>query len=117
MQVMPPPMRRIQGELVLPPDAAPAVAERVSVELRDVSWMDRPSRLLAATSLQGVAVGPGVRLPFSLEAPQGQAGDSLSLRAQIDLRGGAGCDYLTTASQPVAPTGDVQGQVVRLARP
>lgn len=113
-------MRRIQGELVLPADAAPAVAERVVVELRDVSWMDRPSRLLAVTSLQGVAIGPGVRLPFSLEAPQGQAGDSLSLRAQVDLRGsarGAGCDYLTTASQPVAPTGDVQGQVVRLDRP
>ncbi len=114
---MPPP-RHLQGEVVFPPDAAPAVAERVVVELRDVSWMDQPSRVLAVTVLRGVAVGPGLRLPFELDAPPAPASASLSLRVQVDLRGAArGCDYLTTASQPVAPTGNARGLVVPLARP
>jgi len=115
-----PSSRRIQGELVFPADAAPALAERVVVELRDVSWMDQPSRVLASTVMQDVAIGPGVRVPFAFDGPVGQPTDSLSLRAQTDLRGAAsrgGSDYLTTASQPVPPSGDVQGLVVPLVRP
>lgn len=115
-----PKLRRIQGELVFPADTGPAVAQRVLVELRDVSWMDQPSRVLASTVLQQVTAGPRVRLPFDFEAPEGNPGDALSLRAQVELQGTArpgGCDYLTVASQPVAPRGDVQGLVVPLARP
>ena len=114
---MPPP-RHLQGEVVFPDDAQPAVAARVVVELRDVSWMDQPSRVLAVTVLQDVAVGPGLRLPFTLDAPSAPPSATLSLRVQVDLRGaGQGCDYLTTVSQPVAPTGDARDLVVPLARP
>ncbi len=111
-----PGVRRIQGELVFPDDAGPAVAEHVVVELRDVSAMDQPSRVLAATELRDQPVGPGARLAFAFDAPESPGGDSLGLRAQVTLRGNA-TDYLSTGSQPVTPLGDARGLQVPLSRP
>ncbi len=119
-----PGLRRIQGELVFPDDAGAAVAERVVVELRDVSAMDQPSRVLAATELRDQPIGPGTRLPFAFDAPESPPRDALGLRAQVTLRGAGGgaaqvegTDYLSTGSQPVEPAGDARGLQVPLSRP
>jgi uncharacterized lipoprotein YbaY len=111
--------RRIQGEIVFPPDAVRRVAARIAVELRDVSMQDQPSVLLAETSLENVPVGPGIRVPFAFEAPSVATERSLSLRVQVDMqansRSAAG-DYLTTTSHPVPADGDATGLVVPVTR-
>jgi hypothetical protein len=115
-----PEARRIQGELVFPDDATPAVAVRAVVELRDVSVLDQPSRTLAVFHLEGLTVRPGARVAFDFTAPAAPAADALSLRAAArlssDRRDGQD-DYLTTASHPIAPTGDACGLEVCLSRP
>ncbi len=99
-----PSTRRIQGELCFPDDAPVQVAERVVVELRDVSRMDQPSLLLARFERQGLPVGPSARVPFDFVAPEAHPANALGLRAQVDLHGGGG--YLSTAAAPVPPSGD-----------
>lgn len=111
--------RRIQGEVVFPPDAAPGVAARIAVELRDVSHLDQASTLLAATALENVPMGPNVRVPFAFDAPDVSPDRSLGLRVQVDMQGRqrrAGADYLSTASQPVPAAGDASQLVVPVTR-
>jgi uncharacterized lipoprotein YbaY len=111
--------RRIQGEIVFPADARQGVAQTISVELRDVSLQDQPSTVLAATTLKGVSIGPNSRVPFEFVAPASPGDSSLSLRVQVDMQTGqrhASGDYLSTASQPVAPTGDALQLVVPVTR-
>lgn len=119
-----PAVRRIQGELVFPNDAPATTAARAVLELRDVSVMDQPSRVVADTTLRNLPVGPGARVPFEFEAPEASPADALALRAVVfveaNVDGGSaagGGDYLSTASHTVQPTGDVNGLRVPLARP
>ncbi len=119
-----PAVRRIRGELVFPNDAPPGMAARAVVELRDVSVMDQPSRVVTRTALQNLPVGPGGRVPFEIEAMEAPQADALALRVVVFMNVNAdgvaaagGGDYLSTASHPVPPTGDVNGLRVPLARP
>jgi uncharacterized lipoprotein YbaY len=106
--------RRIQGQLLLPADAAGAA--RIRIELRDVSKQDMASVLLAARDLDGITLTPGAPIGFHLDAPEGSG--SLQIRVQADAvsPSGAPAVYLTTQAYPVAPTGDVQGLEVALKK-
>ncbi|MEQ1517547.1 MAG: hypothetical protein ABL931_13780 [Usitatibacteraceae bacterium] len=107
-----PTIRKIHGEIIFPADAAPGVAPRVLVEVRDVSAQDQPSVVLATTTLRNVTIGPGMRIPFALRAPNAAAERSLSMRVQVDMhadRSYAPGDFLTTAAHSVAAAGDVLG--------
>lgn len=111
--------RRIQGEIAFPADAGQGVAARITIELRDVSLQDQASTVLAATTLDKVAVSPNCRVPFRLDAPGTAANSSLALRVQVDMQSGqrhASGDYLSTVNQPVPATGDATGLVVTVTR-
>lgn len=101
--------RRISGFVNFPADTPVGTASRLLVELRDVSLLDQPSQVVAQHEFFGVAVGPGVKIPFEMEAAEVAAGRALSLRAQVDLQHGrnqAIGGYLSTTAVPVATAGD-----------
>jgi putative lipoprotein len=102
--------RSAHGVVVLPPDAAEAVAGLVVVEIRDVSLMDVPSEVLAESRQHEVPIGPGERIPFEVGAPEAEPGHSLSLRAHVNLDGSgivSRGDSLTVTVIPVPPVGEV----------
>lgn len=104
--------RRIRGEIVFPADATAGVASRVQVEVRDVSEQDQASVVLATKTLREVPVGPNARVPFELMAPSVASSRSLSIRVQVDMhadRSYAAGDFLSTAANPVAASGDALG--------
>ena len=59
------------------------MAARAVVELRDVSVMDQPSRVVTRTALQNLPVGPGGRVPFEIEAMEAPQADALALRVVV----------------------------------
>lgn len=103
--------RRVKGHVHLPPDVTAGTSGEVTVELRDVSELDAPSRLRASVQLPTQALKAGDRLPFELHAPEADARRALSLRVQIvgGPSSGAARDamFLSTQSNPVASQGDV----------
>ena len=97
--------RKIRGEVAFPANATKGVAHRVLIELRDVSLQDQASSVLATTTLTDVAVGPNVRVAFSLAAPRVESNRSLAVRVQVDMQAGqsyAAGDYLSTVTHPVS---------------
>ena len=101
--------RKIRGEIVFPADAAAGVAPRVQVEVRDVSEQDQASVVLATKVLRDVPVGANARVPFELMSPSVANARSLSIRVQVDMhadRSYAAGDFLSTAANPVAASGD-----------
>lgn len=105
--------RRIQGNVVLPPDAPTTVAT-VIVEVRDVTYADAPAPVAASVALTNVAVQPNRRIPFELEAPEATASQQFSLQCYIDTTGGpilAAGDLVTTQSVPVPAQGNVTLEV------
>ncbi|MEV6218017.1 hypothetical protein [Nocardia sp. NPDC051833] len=76
-------VRRISGFVVLPPEC-PRTTARIVVELRDVTYLDAAAPLVAEVVTTGVAIGPGVRWPFTVDAP---AGTGLGLACHVDLAG------------------------------
>lgn len=103
-------MRRVRGEVVLPADAPTVAAARAVVEVRDVSYVDAPSTVVADVVLRQVWLRPGERLPFALDVPEVSASHSLALRCHIDQSGdhtvSAG-DLISTQSLPVPSVGEV----------
>jgi len=87
------------------------------VEVRDVSRVDAPSVLLAQVERDRVPVGPGVAVPFVLDAPEVAASRSLALRVRVDMQPRArpfSGDYLSTVLVPVPVAGDASDLVVPL---
>jgi hypothetical protein len=114
-----PPQRKIRGEIVFPSNAAPGVAVRATIELRDVSLQDAPSRVLVSKVINDVPVGPRERVRFALDAPILDKARALEMRVQIDMgtkQRHAPGDFLSTVATPVAPSGDVEGLVVPVSR-
>jgi putative lipoprotein len=112
-------MQSIHGEIVLPPDAPTGRAGEVVVELRDVTLLDAPSRVIAEQRLRDVPLHPGGRIPFRLEAPEVPPGGSFSVRAHVDIDGSgrvAPGDFLTTTSHPVPAGGPRAPMTVRVGR-
>lgn len=102
-------MRRIRGVITMPLDA-PSTTALVRVQLRDVTYADAESVVVAQLLHPGAVILPGGRYPFELEAPESARTTSLSLRCHIDLAGTGAMtkgDLVSTQSVPVAPIGDV----------
>jgi hypothetical protein len=111
--------RKIRGEIVFPADAAAGVASRVLVEVRDVSVQDQASVVLATRVLRDVAVGPNARVPFELMSPSVASARSLSIRVQVDMhadRSYAAGDFLSTAANPLAASGEALAVVAHVTK-
>lgn len=105
--------------LKFPASAAPGVASRVLLEVRDVSVADQPSVVVASQELRGVPVAPDTSVHFELSVPNMPPQRSLSMRVQVNMSPGpptpAG-EYLTTAATAVPSTGEVSGLIVPLTK-
>lgn len=112
--------RRIEGEVVFPPDAANRKVARIIVELRDVSLQDRPSTVIASKIMTQVVIGPNARVPFEMNAPATVPNRSLAMRVQVDTqtnsRSAAG-DFLSTVNVSVPAKDDVRDLLVPVTRP
>lgn len=106
--------RTIEGWVQLPAADPGAPRGDLLVELRDVSLLDAPSRVLATARFSETPLGAGHRLPFQLQAPAAGEASVLNLRVQLQGQAGAGAGplFLTTQSVAVPPSGDVLGLVV-----
>ena len=113
-------MRSVQGELVLPDAVQEPHADRVLIEVRDVSLADAPSTVVASTVLEDVPLTPQGVIEFELDAPDAEPGHTLALSVHVDIDGsgaiGAG-DLITTVHVPVpasGPVGDVSVPLTQL---
>lgn len=108
--------RTIEGWVQLPPEDPGTRQGHLLVELRDVSMLDAPSRVVASVSLPQAELGAGQRVPFRLQVPTASAATALNLRVQLQgqaaAAAGTGPLFLTTQAVPVPPLGDVQGLAV-----
>lgn len=113
-------LRTIQGYVQLPAEPVTDEWGDATVELRDVSQMDEPSRVIASVTLPRIRLTPGARFHFQIRAPASEPQHSLNLRAQLqstepDARPGASL-YLTTVAYPVPTSGDVDGLMADLKK-
>jgi putative lipoprotein len=100
----------VRGEVVVPPDAAPAGEADLVVEVEDVSRADAPSQVIGTLRVEGVEVAPGATLPFAVEVPADAVDERrfYSVRAHVDVsRSGTveRGDLLSTRSYPVLTRG------------
>jgi putative lipoprotein len=107
-------VRRIHGLVEMPPDA-PSATALVRVELRDVTYADDKSVVVAEAVSRDAVIGPGRRHAFELEAPESTSSTSLSLRCHVDLAGHGVVtpgDLVSNQSLPVPPVGDAGPLIV-----
>ena len=103
--------RTVRGEVVVPPGVGPLRAQRLVVEVSDVSLADAASVPLGSVELTDLDVAGGTRIPFVIDGvPEGAPRARLAVRAHVDVagtRGFSGGDLLTTQHVAVPPAGDV----------
>jgi uncharacterized lipoprotein YbaY len=110
-------MRKILGFVMLPPETPETRAGLTLIEVRDVSLLDAPSVVIAEERLEDVALEPGGAIPFSLDTPEVEASQSLSLRVHISLDGSGRVqsgDLLTTMHYPVPDRGTPPPMLIRV---
>jgi putative lipoprotein len=101
-------MRKVMGFVMLPLDAPETRAGLTLIEVRDVSLLDAPSVVIAEERLVDVRLEPGGAIPFSVDTPEVEATQSLSLRVHISVDGSGRVqkgDLLTTMHYPVPDRG------------
>lgn len=94
----------LSGTIRLPANAPSATAAIVRIEVRDTSFADAPSTIVAQKLIRDVTIRAGGIIPFTVEAPKVPAGRTLSLRVHISLGGDDSVrpgDLLTVESVPV----------------
>ncbi|WP_406397212.1 YbaY family lipoprotein [Streptomyces sp. NBC_00879] len=96
--------RTVSGFVSLPPDAPTGPANRLLVEVRDVSRADAPSTVVGAQIQSDIPLAPGGRVPFSVKVPDLDPTASYGLRVHVDVAGTeiveAG-DLISTQATPV----------------
>jgi uncharacterized lipoprotein YbaY len=103
-------MRNVIGDVVLPANITNTKAGVMIVEVRDVSMMDVPSKVIAEQRLSGVTLEPNGRIHFELQTPDLESNRSLALRVHISMDGSGQVksgDLLTTTNYPVPTSGAV----------
>ncbi len=101
-------MRTITGKVCLPAEVPADSAERVLIEVRDVSLADAPSTVIAECKLDNVDLRPHGQIKFKMRVPDVGANRELSFRVHISLDGSKGVksgDLLTTAHYPIPSSG------------
>mgnify|MGYP002652411130 CR=1 FL=1 len=112
-------MRALRGMIVVPAETPELIAARVVVEVRDVSFADAPSTLVAATELRAVPIRSGTRVLFDADVPEIAPTHSLSVSCHVDIDGDgvrSPGDFLSTQSLPVPVTGALPAVVVPVRR-
>ena len=90
--------------LLVPADLPPTTADRLVIEVRDVSQLDAPSVVVTSRVLDGVRLEPGARLQVSLDVPSAPPGHTYGLRVHADIAGTGAVspgDLLNTQAHPV----------------
>ena len=101
-------MRTITGKVILPGNAPTQTARHATIEVRDASYADAPSEIIAEQHLDNVNVRPNGEIEFSLRVPEVEDSHTLTLRVHIDLNGTGTTDsgdLLTTEYQMVPASG------------
>jgi hypothetical protein len=94
----------LRGTIALPADTPPGIVAVASIEVRDTSFADAPSAVVAQTSMHHVPVDPGGRIPFTIETPEAVPGRAWSLRVHLSMTGDTSVrpgDLLTVENVPV----------------
>lgn len=105
-------MRRVTGAVVPQPGVSEGIADHLLVEVRDVSLLDAPSRVVAQVRYEAVPVAPGTGIPFELDVPDAPPGSSLAVRAHLARGPGETVrqgDALSTVSVDVPASGSIGG--------
>ena len=105
-------MRRVAGAVILPPEVPQGIADHLVVEVRDVSMLDAPSKVVAQIRYQAVPIEPGARIPFELDVPDAPPGGTLAVRAHLARDPGETVrrgDGLSTASLELPGSGSIVG--------
>jgi len=96
-------MRSVRGHVVFPANAPKRKAALVTIELHDVSLQDVPSKLLAQTKLENVAVQPGGSAAFTIQAPDAARGVAFRVHVDWDKDGSVSAGDLLTTQMIAAP--------------
>jgi uncharacterized lipoprotein YbaY len=102
-------VRKIYGSVRLPQNISRDKSRQVLIEVRDTSFADAPSEVVAQQRLQNVPLAPGTEIPFELEVPDVEKPRQLGLRVHVDLDGTgivSPGDLLNVQAYPVAQSGD-----------
>ncbi len=106
----------VRGEILIPPDVAPADAAELVVQVEDVSRADAPSLVIGEQRHQRVRLRAAVALPFEVEVPARlvHAKGSYSARVHVDMSGSGTVDVgdlISTQSYPVLTRGSGDDEV------
>lgn len=111
-------MRTLHGRIRIPPDSPLVSVPLLRIEVHDTSQSDAASTVIAARSLQHVAMGGEQCVPFEFEIPEVDAGHALELQVHASRTGDAKLqsgDWFTTEACPVPPVGACAALQVDLA--
>ncbi len=112
-------MRKVTGTVVLPANQPAGKAGLVLIEVRDVTLMDVPSKVIAEQSLGNISLEPNTRIPFEFQISDVESNRALALRVHISMDGSGQIksgDLLTTANYPVPTAGSVPFLEVKITR-
>ncbi|MFD8546091.1 hypothetical protein [Streptomyces sp. NPDC059649] len=79
------------------------------MEIRDVSFADAPSRVVAAPVQTDVPLAPRGRIPFRVDVPDLDPRGAYGLRVHVDLAGSGSLeagDLISTQAHTVLPGSD-----------
>ncbi|MER6306250.1 YbaY family lipoprotein [Streptomyces sp. NPDC001657] len=102
-------MHAVRGIVALPGDAPATQAARILVEVRDVSFADAPSTVVAAQVQMDVPLAPHGRIPFRVDVPDLDPRGAYGLRVHVDLSGSGSLeagDLISTQAHTVLPGSD-----------
>jgi hypothetical protein len=100
-------MRTLTGKIILPSNSPSIIANHIQIEVRDVSFMDVPSQLVAQRQLDQVHLRPNGEVKFEMSIPEDKPGRTFSIRVHISAEGSGQVkpgDLLTTVSIPIPNT-------------
>ncbi|HTE28720.1 hypothetical protein [Flavitalea sp.] len=100
-------MKEYKGRILLPANAPSYRAQKIVIEVRDVSLADAPSILIAKEELHDIMLAPNKKINFKIRVPELESKQSLSFRVHISKDGDDRVkpgELLTTINYPV-PSG------------
>lgn len=101
-------MRRLTGQILLPPNAPTRTAAITLIEVRDVSVVDAPSLVVAHQRLNSLKIKPDERINFQFDVLEVAENRSLALRIHISFDGSSqpkSGDLLSVSRYPVPSQG------------
>ena len=97
-------MKEYKGKILLPANAPSWQAQKIFIEVRDVSLADAPSILIAKEQLNDIKLTPDKKISFEIRVPEVESKQSLSFRVHISKDGDDRVkpgDLITTINYPL----------------